>query len=99
VPKFEDEDEDEAQGKAAIERMDRWRRVFEGEDGEQVLLELLDALHCLSAVPPTQEVIIRQNVGHWILGQLGIMQPGQEHELVRALYSIPPRPPRVADKG
>lgn len=92
MAKFPDMDEDVAGFNArSEERMQRWRRVFGTEDGKEVLIDLLGELHCLSTEAPTQEVIIRKNVGQWILSELGIMQPGQERALVDAYMGILPR--------
>jgi hypothetical protein len=79
----------------ARERMLRWRRVFATDEGRDVLIELLSELHCLSTDAPTVEVIIRENVGKWILAELGIFQPGQERALVDAYLGIDPTPSSV----
>lgn len=86
-----------ADDEARQKRMERWRTVFGSELGMETLLDILSALHCLETAVPTQEVIYRQNVGHWILAELGIMQSGQEDALVKALFSIPPRLNKALD--
>ena len=75
----------------AEERMAKWRIVFGTDEGRDVLGQILSELHCLETVPPTPEVIIRQNIGHWILAELGVMQPGQERAIVDAYFALSPR--------